>query len=921
MNFCSSFRTSLIRVTLFLLPCLMLLAAQPAGAQTNSTVTDLFIDNSNRLDAKDVFFFAAQWLNAAGHPSADLIQDATVNQRDLLLLIQNYHGTITGATATPTPTIEASPTSTATVTVAPTLTPTATATTAPTVTPTATATAVPTSTPTEGATEPSPTPTSGIVEPSPTPTQGVIVPTTTPTDTETATPTQTPTPVPTDTATPTPVTPDTPTPEPSPVPGFEEFTANFETNFNPSDFYTPDSGTNPSVIQELIQQGRIDDESFIVSPWQLFDATTGAALSDPISVGFTDYRNRQVSILEINRAFNTSQATLPRLAFDIAFSFEQPLPGGASPIEDYLVVEVKRFGQTEYTWLDLNADNVLNQDLNDFGSDPERYSQTASGIADVFFSTTNDSGSPLTKLGREDFIHVEIDLPQDPGLRIAFRFVSGGSVAGFEGAFIDNLHVYEAYSVELPEITDIEFLGYEPDPSNPLPDYIHSDTQSRVLVQGRNLEPIGQVVYDLNVSADLTATYRRIGNAFLITLPPLGPQIQGDTAKLRIIRADAQYDERWFRVINPARTNPATRPTITAQDPLPYYVDSNSGNLTLIGRYFRPLYADSTETNGSTVTITQGETTITLTQPSDFIIRSGTEIVIPAFRLDALTSGTAQVQVTNPGTNLVSDVFNLTLAEGGGSLVIDSFLINPGGLGNSYDPRVTIFPLQSDQYFSLEWAGDNLTRDGMDIYFGSFPVVQDGDELADNVALFASPNSMILDVAPETIQPGTVTVALQKGSGAPVLFTFDLEAPLPPVLYPKPETELNDDFSTQTLSLSGPVTDVFIYGDNFRGQLPTSTAIQPETPSRVYLFPASIPVPAEADLIPLPELDPLFNINIFPGINQDTSYDIITQPIDPAALGLTIPAGQTQEFRIRVLNPDSGFYVDSEPGKTLKIGN
>ena len=78
----------------------------------------------------------------------------------------------------------------------------------------------------------------------------------------------------------------------------------------------------------------------------------------------------------------------------------------------------------------------------------------------------------------------------------------------------------------------------------------------------------------------------------------------------------------------------------------------------------------------------------------------------------------------------------------------------------------------------------------------------------------------------------------------------------------------------------------------------------------------------EPDLIALPELDVAFlgQINIAPGIEPSNLYDYIIQPIDPATLPINIPSGETREYRIRVLNPDSGLYVDSFPDQTLQIG-
>ena len=157
-----------------------------------SAYSQLFEDQDNIIDYKDLYVFMTQW--KAGNAASDLDGNGIVDQQDLLIFIQLYRQTLT----IPTPTPDGTP--------IPTDTPSPGDTPTPTETPEPGDTPVPTQTPGPGDT-PVPTETP---EPGDTP-----IPTNTPTPTNTQLPLDTPIPT-----TPPTVTPTIPA-------GFEDF-ANFD---------------------------------------------------------------------------------------------------------------------------------------------------------------------------------------------------------------------------------------------------------------------------------------------------------------------------------------------------------------------------------------------------------------------------------------------------------------------------------------------------------------------------------------------------------------------------------------------------------------------------------------------------------------------------------------------------------------------
>ncbi len=236
------------------------------------------------------------------------------------------------------------------------------------------------------------------------------------------------------------VTQEEPTPVPTPIQPEDLFFTDFDSLDTLADggMNTLDNDSR----DELLAQGRLPALNFVV-PWFIFDASAenqtnyGVAKSNGKSAAFNSdfgfYENAQTSILEIIQTFDTTAANSPKIAFDIAFAFEEPY----SSIKDYLVVELLRSGETEYELLDINGDGTITTDKNAVGTVLE------TGTFDGFFDTSNAEDEAGQPLGEEDFIHFEANLPQDTALKIVFRFESDSSVAS-EGAYIDNLRIYDA---------------------------------------------------------------------------------------------------------------------------------------------------------------------------------------------------------------------------------------------------------------------------------------------------------------------------------------------------------------------------------------------------------------------------------------------------------------------------------------------
>ncbi|MBD3267127.1 hypothetical protein GF373_10700 [bacterium] len=101
--------------------------------------------------------------------------------------------------------------------------------------------------------------------------------------------------------------------------------------------------------------------------------------------------------------------------------------------------------------------------------------------------------------------------------------------------------------------------------------------------------------------------------------------------------------------------------------------------------------------------------------------------------------------------------------------------------------------------------------------------------------------------------------------------------------------------------------EIEIFGDNYRG---ANFAGISESITRVYLFGANIEEPTSEALIELPAMDPNQFLDIEPGIADDSfSEDWLFQQIPANTVEQQNP--DVDAYRIRLVNPDSGLYVDS----------
>ncbi|HOL93352.1 MAG TPA: hypothetical protein PLH79_03310 [bacterium] len=885
-------------------------AQEPATPPVNY---DIFLDGNSRLDARDLFRIQQLW---AGSPNpVDFNRDGRTNGLDLLMFIQSFHATVSSA-PTPTPSDTPSPgepTPTPTPTATPTL---GGATPTPTLvpgeeTPTPTLSeATPTPTPEEAAPTPTPPPGEETPTPSegtPTPTPEEVTPTPTPlpgedTPTPTVTPTPeeiTPTPTPPEEATPTPTPPPAPTPTPTremgtptPTPvGGLHFYVDFDNAITFDDI--PMSSLGPEDAETLIAEERMPVINR-VEPWFILDTQAGigwgTASSEPKSAAlnpnFGFYYSSQTSVLEIDVPLDTSAAVLPTLSFDAAFAFDEPF----FEVGDYLVVEVRRSGQTGWEMLDLNNDGEVITDPAQF--DPDNPAQPLLlGTFDALYGYSNPQ-NPGGMLTQADFIHLQINLPKDPALRIAFRFQSDSSISA-EGIYLDNIRIVDsAGSVVEPVIRAITNLAGTA---------FYVDTENQALIQGEHLTPVKQVIFQSRDGvAELPFTLQPAGIA--VVLPRLSNPSQGDTAILRVIREDEASTAGYNLTLEPAPV-----PVITAISPSPFFLNASSSVIRITGNHFRPAFEGASPDGGTRVIITTGTgDPLVFEDPEDFITRDLTTLEFDAPALKALSPGPVEVRVHNGYSGHESTPVILNLQSGAGDLVVDSFRIELGFGLYSFDPATGIYPLQTDQSFSLLWQMSNFTPALINIDIAGKPFVTNGQAVGatGKVSAFLDPLSGVsLELAPLVLDgTGTITASIRLANGTPVDATFTLFDPYPPLLYTYP-----DDWSTQTLSISSENT-LMIVGDNFRG-LGTG-ATDRETITRAYLIPVESANP-DADKIALPVIQDVFDYYITPQIGVAGAEDVLYQNV-PANL-FSVPEGETRRFRLRVENPDSGLFTDSAP--------
>ncbi|RJP35363.1 MAG: hypothetical protein C4527_00855 [Candidatus Omnitrophota bacterium] len=925
---------------------------------------DLFQDEQYRIDARDLFLFAQEWGKPFSnqYPSLDLDGNQQVDFIDLLLFISSFHALIptptptdtvppATSTFTPTPTDTPNPELTPTAelstpTLAPTetLMPTSSATETPlpedtptetlTPTPTATETSLPEDTPTETltptptATEtplpedtptetplPEATPTlviettstpTPVIEVTNTPTPIIIEPTLPPTPIATDTPIPTVTPVPTDTLVPTStstlaptytsVPTNTPagTVEPTPTPGFNEFFIDFDSlnSFPGGGVTTLDEDDDLA----LIGAGRMPVNNFVV-PWFIFDANAenpsgyGVALSSPksaaLNTDFGYYSSAQTSVLEIDQVFNTAGATTPKLSFDVAFAFEEVF----FTIRDYLVVEVLRAGETDYELLDINGDGVIVTDRSAIGAVLDE------GTFDGLFNTSGVEGQPLTEA---DFVHIEVNLPFSESVKIAFRFESDSSGQA-EGVYLDNVRVYDAVGT-VPDEPVIRTIASE------IGEAFYVDTENPILIQGLYLSPVGQVIF---VSRDgiVELPFTESDSGIQVTLPRLSQPSETETATLRVVRSDGP-SSRPFTVAMQA----APRPFVEAVNPSPFFLDAANPTLTITGSNFRPAFSAADPVGGSIVVLRQGE--IEQIYPaSAFTSRTRSRLVLNAAQISALAEGFVDVIVRNEYSGLESEEFQLFLQAGTGELEIDRFQIQMGSgfTARFFDPQTDIIPLQRDQAFILWWDGSGFVSSTINIEIAGVPVLVNGQP-ADfieegKIGFIAIDTSIGLAIAPMVINAtGDLTASIRAGNGPPVVNTFPMKDPLPPIHY-----ERAGDWSSALLSASRDYYDIdmTVYGDNFRGQT-NEDLTDPEPVTRLFLVPVD-----GGDPIVLPEIVDLYNVSIQPEIADDFASEDILYPFIPANT-VTVPQGETREFRLRVLNSDSGLFRDSEATVTFE---
>ena len=625
------------------------------------------------------------------------------------------------------------------------------------------------------------------------------------------------------------------------------------------------------------------------------------AASDPDSVAFNDpiygdyYANSQTSVLEVAQEFNTNKAVTPKLAFDIAYTFEEPLPNS---IPDFLVVEVLRRGQSQYELLDINGDGQVVSDLTAVGSLTVGPLRDA-GTFDGFYGTsqTQDHAGQHQPLAKQDFVHVEVDLPKNDSLKIAFRFQSDPSSYFYEGAYLDNIRIYDSGGSggAEPRIAGVV---------NRDGGSIYVDTETRAAIRGKNLSPVEQVVFKSR-DGEVQLPFQEQAGDVWITLPRLSQPLTDEmNATLKVIRKD-QVESALFTFAMTA----APKPVIQSISPSTLFLNGSDYTLRIHGNHFRPAFPGATDSDGSRVLIGQNGKEVVYSQSADFNSRNLTDLVLDVTELRTFSAGVVDVTVENGYSGLASAVFQLQLENGSGALQVDSFLIEMGG--TDFDPTKDILPMQRDQSFTLLWVGSGFSTTTLNIDINGVPVVAAGNPVGTvngaTINVLIGPSNVNLGLSPYVIaKSGTVSTSIRLGNGQPIVQTFTISDSLPPVLYHR---EINNyyiygDWNTYAPDRSSTDSnDLHIYGDNFRGL--TNGMTTSETVTRIFLLPV-----AGGDPIPLPSVDS-FSIQITPIIaDNPQGEDALIESVP----GGTVPPGT---YRLRVLNPDSGLYADSPPNLTI----
>ncbi len=850
----------------FLIGALLLTVGITSGYSQEIPLTATFdLNNNSVVDKHDLFLFMTLW--KASDSAADFDADGTVGAKDLLLFLDGFNSIIE---PTPTPTLDVEPT--------------------------------PTSTPTIDV-EP-PTPTSIPGEDTPTPTA-----TATPTPTIEAPPTPTPTYTP-DVATPTP----TPTVDPSWTPTPTPVGLFFYTNFDTADSLE-DAGMKTldyTYEDQLIVEDRMPNSNFI-EPWFVLNTDQldpllerGIALSDPKSAALHpnrySYNNGQTSVMEIGSPMDTSQAGDPMLSFEAAFIFEEPFIN----ISDFMVIEVKRSGSDTWEILDINNDGKIITDKLAFDENNPQ-----SLLPDTFdglfaYSNPDNIDGPLTK---DDFIPIEVSLPKDAALSIAFRFESDSSI-NEEGIFIDNIRIFDADSGTggAPIIRRV----YSQDSSD-----IYVDTENRIIIQGSRLTPIEKVLFTSRDGADVELGFSETADGISVTLPRLSNPTQEDNAVLKVVRSDEASSEPFT-----FRMNAAPTPVIDTVSPSPFFLNASNSTIRILGKNFRPAFSGATDNGGTSVIIDIGlDDPIKFEFPGEFLKRTENELVFDAAQLKTLSPGLVTISVKNEYSGLENDasnVYNLNLQTGSGDLNVSQFDIELGAGAYLFNPATEDYPLQQDQAFSLLWTVNGVSSNQLNIDISGIPFVVNGEinqiVIAERLAelgrvnesvegkanVFVGFSGVTLELSPMILSvTGTITAGIRISNGEPVNSTFALNEPQAPILY---EDAL--DWSSQEWSLSSTIYPFDVYGDNFRGL--STFGAEGESISRLELLPVD-----GGDAIALPEITSTFDIEIAPLIfvDNEVDKDIIHQEISSGYI--SIPEGETREYRLRVTNPDSGLFVES----------
>lgn len=845
------------------------------------------------LGKEDLFILSQEWLQEEADLVSDYDGNGVVDQRDLLLLIENLGqvapeptATPTIGDATPTPTVTATPT-------IPSGTPTAT----PTIPP-ATATATPTVPPATA------TPTIPAVTPTPTPIDGTPVPVTpTPTPEDGATPTPSPTEAPAETSTPSPTQGPTFTPTPTLPSGFEEFFTDFDQaeEITEPGLVTFDNDIADEQREALVSQGLLLQGNDLI-PWFLFnsqedDPLNGVVQSQPQSAAFNSnfgsYSDFQSSILLIEQPFFTTGATTPRISFDVAFDLEP----AETRVRDFLSVYVLRAGSDAFELVDLNRDGEVIADPAQTGDGP-----LTSGSFDGIFDTQLDAGE--FALEPTDFVSIEADLPKDNALRVALVFESDQAISFFQGAFVDNLRVYDAAAGpgEDPVINAIELVTS---------DTVYADSRTQLQILGENLQPVSQVVFR-SAEGEQDLTFNQAGGVLTALTPRLADPAQAVTATLQVVRSDGAVSNQVSLAVEPA-----PQPVIESIEPERFPRQGFDTQLTIQGNFFRPAFEGDATEQGSEVILRQMDQEVVFTEADDFISRSLNQIVVDAEAIQTFPGTQVQVVVRNAYSGLESEPVVIDLVR---TLDVEAFLIEVGGVGGfTYEPATETFPLQRDQTVNLLWEGEGFAVNALNVMVNDATFVVDSEVVEDlqpadptdqaTVAFLPPTNTSglqnaILSLSPMILPAGENTVTISNRDGEVIEHQFTVIEPQAPLLY-----ERDDDFSNQTLSVSAEDNLLVVWGDNFRGLGNGFT--QREVASQLFLVPVG-----GGDAIALPEPDPTADLGIFPIIaDNPVDADLIELPL-PEGL-VNVPDGETIDFRVQVLNPQSGLRVTSQPERTV----